>query len=479
MARPHPFGGVAARSEIAKIPLLKPPRARTPRAPAMALARPRSELNHIRPKQHKCVAHSRTSLGAHARPCVRTMAVARPRPITWSSRTNYCKMSRRRQTAIDEATSSRGRPSRNSNRARQDTFPNERFDHQLHFDRWKGMENRGIVHERIVWVDGEEWSIFRNRIQELGWGFMFGHLVRINLSMVREFCANFFSASQNHVYLRGKKIPFTEAHIRSYLGIPGDAPDADIDDAFITLAKAYKKGEDVNMGVIYAEIGRPETNWVDNPANNTIPSKINNSVLNAKATAWHKIIMVNIDPKTHGTKFDLKHAFLIYVLMTDGDVNLPRLMRDILLVRPTKHPNHLLPFPVFIMRMANRHEVPEFPDDKFYVIRPVDTYVPYGDWRGERARAPARQRRQPPPHDHPADQFPQPETSAAPSTSAQSTMNRSYQQIMRHLERQEHLLRRQGRQIANTQLMIRQAFPDAVFEGLVSDDSGGSTEAES
>ncbi|MED6219592.1 hypothetical protein PIB30_037210, partial [Stylosanthes scabra] len=224
---------------------------------------------------------------------------------------------------------------------------------------------------------------------------MYDDLVRINLSMVREFCANFSSATQNHIYLRGKKIPFTKAHIHGYLGIPGDAPNADVDDAFIALAKAYKRGEDVNMDAIYAEIDRPETNWADNPAFNTIPNKINNSVLNAKATAWHKIIMANIDPKTHGTKFDLKHAFLIYVLMTDGDVTLPRLMRDILLIRPTKHPNHVLPFLVFIMRVANRLEVPEFPDDKFYVIRQVHTYVPYGDWRGERARAPARQRKQP------------------------------------------------------------------------------------
>ncbi|MED6107756.1 hypothetical protein PIB30_017022 [Stylosanthes scabra] len=307
-------------------------------------------------------------------------------------------MSRRgKQATTDEGISSRIRTSRNPNRGRQDTFPNERFNHQLHLDRWKGMENRGIVHERIVRVDGEEGPIFRNRIQGLEWGFMFDDLVRINLSIVREFCANFSSATQNHVFLRGKKIPLTETHIRGYLGIPDDAPDADVDDAFIELVKTYKRGEDVNMGAIYAEIGQPETNWADNPAVNTILNKINNSMLNAKATAWHKIIMANIDPKTHGTKFDLKHAFLIYVLMIEGDVNLPRLVRDILLVRPTKHPNHVLPFPMFIMRVANRYVISEFPEDKFHVIRPVDTYVPYGDWRGERARGPARQRRQPPP----------------------------------------------------------------------------------
>ncbi|MED6150030.1 hypothetical protein PIB30_068215 [Stylosanthes scabra] len=175
-------------------------------------------------------------------------------------------MSRRRQAATDEATSSRVRISRNSNRGRQDAFPNERFDHQLHFDRWKGMENRGIVHERIVRVNGDEELVFRNRIQGLGWRFMYDDSVHINLSMVREFCANFSPATQNHVYLRRKKIPFIEAHIHGYLGIPGDAPDADIDDAFIALVKAYGRGEDVNMDAIYAEIGRSETNWADNPA---------------------------------------------------------------------------------------------------------------------------------------------------------------------------------------------------------------------
>ncbi|MED6209351.1 hypothetical protein PIB30_053801 [Stylosanthes scabra] len=165
--------------------------------------------------------------------------------------------------------------------------------------------------------------------------------------------------------------------------------------------------------------------------------------------------------------------------MDGREVNLPRIMKDILVSRSTKHSRHLLPYPVFISRIAARNELPEFPNDKFYTFRPVDIYVPYGDWRGERARAPARQLRQPPPQDHPAEQLPQPKTYAAPSASAQPAMDRSYQQIMRHLERQERLLRRQGRQIANTQLMIRQAFPGAIFEGLVSDDSGRSTEAES
>ncbi|MED6145130.1 hypothetical protein PIB30_022128 [Stylosanthes scabra] len=153
--------------------------------------------------------------------------------------------------------------------------------------------------------------------------------------------------------------------------------------------------------------------------------------------------MANIDPKTHGTKFDLKHAFLISVLMTDGDVNLPHLMRDILLVRPTKHPNHLLPFPVFIMPVANRHEVPKFPDDKFYVIR----------------------------QDHLADQLPQPETSAAPSARAQYSLEPTMHDIMRQFDRHD-------RQIATTQAMIRRAFPQTNFSGLGFSSSSDDSESQ-
>ncbi|MED6160620.1 hypothetical protein PIB30_053108 [Stylosanthes scabra] len=174
--------------------------------------------------------------------------------------------------------------------------------------------------------------------------------------------------------------------IHHHLGIHGDAPDADVDDTFVALAKSYEAGEDMNMAAIYAEIGWVDSNWADNPAINIIPKTINNSILNPRAIAWHKIIMANIDPKTHGAKFNMRHVLLIFVLMIEGGVNLPRIMRDILLVRPTKHPRHLLPFPVFITRLANRYEVPEFPNDKFHTIRPVDMYVPYDDWRGESQR---------------------------------------------------------------------------------------------
>ncbi|MED6111505.1 hypothetical protein PIB30_052835 [Stylosanthes scabra] len=45
-------------------------------------------------------------------------------------------------------------------------------------------------------------------------------------------------------------------------------------------------------------------------------------------------------------------------------------MKEILVLRPTKHSRHHLPYPVFISRIAACHELPEFPNDKFYTVRP-------------------------------------------------------------------------------------------------------------
>ncbi|MED6161679.1 hypothetical protein PIB30_063002 [Stylosanthes scabra] len=76
--------------------------------------------------------------------------------------------------------------------------------------------------------------------------------------------------------------------------------------------------------------------------------------------------MANVYRKTHRTTFDMSHALLIYVLKTEGVVSLPCIMKDILLTRPMKHSRHLLPYPVFISRLASECRVLEYPGDEFY-----------------------------------------------------------------------------------------------------------------
>ncbi|MED6140362.1 hypothetical protein PIB30_092424, partial [Stylosanthes scabra] len=251
------------------------------------------------------------------------------------------------------STPSRSRTTKNSNRGRDDNFLTKRFDSQIHYDRWKTMERRGITHERIIRFPDGELDFLHERVEGLGWGFMYNAFPPINVTKVREFCSNFSAAHQIHVFLRGRRIPFYKDDIRHFLGIDIDLPPLGEDDMYKKTVEARKNGG-LDLNSVYQVIGRPGNNWENNPTDHTIPEiEIDNAILNAQATAWHKLIIENIDPKQHGTTFDMNYAILIYVLMTEGVVNLPRIMRDVLLKWPTRNSGNLLLYPVFITRLAS------------------------------------------------------------------------------------------------------------------------------
>ncbi|MED6201385.1 hypothetical protein PIB30_094412 [Stylosanthes scabra] len=101
------------------------------------------------------------------------------------------------------STPSRSSTTKNRNRGRDEDFPTERFDSQLHHDRWKTMEHRGITHERSIHFLDREPDFMHDRIEELGWGFIYNTFPPINVTMVWEFCSNFSAAHKTHVFLQG------------------------------------------------------------------------------------------------------------------------------------------------------------------------------------------------------------------------------------------------------------------------------------
>ncbi|MED6186381.1 hypothetical protein PIB30_066122 [Stylosanthes scabra] len=348
--------------------------------------------------------------------------------------------------AAASSTPSRSRTTKNSSRGRDDGFLADLFDSIIHYDRWKTMENRGYTHERIIHLSKGESDFWHDRIEGLGWGFMYNAFISINVTLVREFCANFSTNHQDTIFLRRRRILFTENDIREYLNINIDLPGSGMNDAF-KEATERRKENNLDLGLVFSVIGRQDTNWANNPVDDTIPErKLDNAILNAQATTWHKLIIANVDPKQHGTTFDLNHAILIYVLMTEGVVNLPRIMRDVLLKRLTGNSRNLLPYPIFISRLASRFQVPVFAGDVFYEVREQDMFYPYGDWKVEQPKV-RRGRVIPPPQplqvQQEEQQQPPPAASEIPSTSAQHLSEPSLQEIMRHLERQERLLHRQ------------------------------------
>ncbi|MED6207413.1 hypothetical protein PIB30_035617 [Stylosanthes scabra] len=355
-------------------------------------------------------------------------------------------MARKGKEIAATSTPSRACKTKKSSRGRENEYPEERFDSRDHYERSRTLEGRGITHERIInFSDGDE-DFMADRVQGLGWGFMYNGFIPINL--------------------RGKKIHFSENAIGRHLHIPYELPPVGEDNIFKKTVTVYNEGN-LDMSGVLEVIGREGITWANDPAIMAIPKKMDNDILNAKATAWHKLIMANIDPKTHATTFLMEHALLIFVLMTEGIVNLPRIMRDVALKRPTANTRNLLPYPMFIARVANQYQVPEFARDEIVKIREVYMYCSYGDWKGEqpkvrRARILPAAQAPPvlPPEKHSPSPQPQPSATKISSASVRSSSEPLLKEVMRYLRRQECLQ-------VNTQPMLYEAFSEKRFTCLI------------
>ncbi|MED6150954.1 hypothetical protein PIB30_077615 [Stylosanthes scabra] len=225
---------------------------------------------------HGTSARSRASMSCSQDKSVQ-LALCKPRNMrywpptrarTCASRSRDCavllQMARKGKEVATSSTPSRSRTTKNSSRGRDDGFPADRFDSQIYYDRWKTMENRGYTHERIIRLPEGEPNFWHDRIEGLGWGFI---------------------------------IPFTENDIRRYLNINIDLPGQGVNDAF-KEATERRNENDLDLGMVFNVIGRQDTNWANNPVDDTIPErKLDNNILNAKATTWHKLIIANVDPR--------------------------------------------------------------------------------------------------------------------------------------------------------------------------------------
>ncbi|MED6179259.1 hypothetical protein PIB30_115501 [Stylosanthes scabra] len=70
----------------------------------------------------------------------------------------------------------------------------------------------------------------------------------------------------------------------------------------------------------------------------------------------------------HATTFTIKHAILIWSLIEERIVNLPKLMVKAMDKAPSSK-RQLLPFPRFIMKWAEKYEVPQHPGDDIIHVK--------------------------------------------------------------------------------------------------------------
>ncbi|MED6140306.1 hypothetical protein PIB30_091892 [Stylosanthes scabra] len=185
-------------------------------------------------------------------------------------------------------------------------------------------------------------DLVHHKIEKQGWNFLYNDTVLVNTTLVREFCANFAQVKQTEVYLQGKMKIF-------------------------------------DMAPVLSVIGRDEGTWSDDPDVQGIPPRLKQRKLNLEARLWHQIIVTYLDPAQHDNTLIHSTAIMIWALMEEKKINLPRVLKDaVYKVHAGKRQS--LALPCLIMKIVHSNRIQQRPGDEMFHIPRAARYMPYGDW---------------------------------------------------------------------------------------------------
>ncbi|MED6107367.1 hypothetical protein PIB30_013216 [Stylosanthes scabra] len=156
-------------------------------------------------------------------------------------------------------------------------FDEVRFNSRQSYEKMKVVDERQILNERIIHFNEERDDFMKQRIDGLGWSYMYNDLVEINITWVKEFYSHLSIADQSTVYLRGAQIPIDVHSISSFLGIQNVVAEAD--DAYKRNVTKWKAGN-LNMDMVLATIAEPGMHW---HSYNPRFGRVDNGILNRNA----------------------------------------------------------------------------------------------------------------------------------------------------------------------------------------------------
>ncbi|MED6153319.1 hypothetical protein PIB30_100719, partial [Stylosanthes scabra] len=238
------------------------------------------------------------------------------------------------------------------------------------------LVGRGIVCERPLKFPDAIPDLVRHKIEKQGWNFFYNDTVPVNTTLVREFCANFAQLKQTEVYLRGKMVPFTFTVIHDILEIPRLNIRGKDD---LQKSLEHHKQKIFDMAPVLSVIGRDEGTWSDDPDVQGIPPRLKQKKLNLEARLWHQIIVTYLDPVQHDNTLSHSTAIMIWALMEEKRINLPRVLKDAVhKVHAGKRQS--LALPCLIMKIAHSNRIHQWLGDEMFHIPRAARYIPYGDW---------------------------------------------------------------------------------------------------
>ncbi|MED6164249.1 hypothetical protein PIB30_087912 [Stylosanthes scabra] len=251
---------------------------------------------------------------------------------------------------------------------------------------------------------------------------MYNPVVPINVSLVHEFYANRDQKNQQEVYIRGRKIP---CHYRDIEGV-------------LRILRLEGRSEHKALGEDYDNdnLDLDEMMQViakDGAAWPSISNRISKKILNKDAWRWMNLVVCNLMPTRHETTLGVDHIMIIYALMKGMSISLPGIMVTAMNEDPTKSKKQLLSFPMFITKWAGKAGVPTYSEDEILNVLKAQQFFPYGLWKEEKETA--------------ADPIPPPMPTRVahtniPTSSNVSSPEPSRKELMRALQRNEHIIRR-------------------------------------
>ncbi|KAL4321857.1 hypothetical protein AHAS_Ahas14G0152400 [Arachis hypogaea] len=231
-----------------------------------------------------------------------------------------------------------------------------------------------------------------------------------------EFYSNFHLPILQYVFVRQKQVPITEEAIQRALGL---SPIPEGLDAFQEAAlkcQLYQFDWDAVLRVITL----PGSRWIYG-YHHTRPKGISALALTLEARVWAQIMSHYVFSSTHESSFTADMAVLLWCILTDQPLNLPRHIRNA--IRHVQITDNL-PFPALVSDLVSAAGVSYRAGDTKAILPRDDQYVPNGKY----IRPPAATISQP---TEPAQDIP-------PSISQAPTTDQLLYQILERLDRQEH-----------------------------------------
>ncbi|QHO50001.1 uncharacterized protein DS421_1g18890 [Arachis hypogaea] len=185
-----------------------------------------------------------------------------------------------------------------------------------------------------------------------------------------EFYSNFHLPTLQSVYIRQKQVPITEEAIQRALDLP-PAPEGL--DAF-QKAAIKRQAYTFDWDAILRVIAQPGSKWIFG-YHRSRPKRSSASTLTLEAHVWAQIMSHYVFPSTHESSFTADMAVLLWCILTDQPLNLPRHIRNAM-----EHVQIVgnLPFPALVFDLISAAGVSYRAGDTKAILPRDDQYVPNG-----------------------------------------------------------------------------------------------------